>query len=75
MVLGPMNAATHRILFGPKTNTLKSVCLMALVDSDDTLHGLLALGSTDETRFHAGQATTLADFLRRATAAVLAHAK
>ncbi len=74
MVLGPLNAAQHRILFGPKTNNLKSVCVMALADSSDTLHGLLAMGSADATRFHAGQATTLADFLRRATAQVLAHA-
>ncbi|RYG59938.1 MAG: DUF484 family protein, partial [Alphaproteobacteria bacterium] len=74
MVLGPLNAAQHRILFGPKTNNLKSVCVMALADSSDTLHGLLALGSADATRFHAGQATTLADFLRRAAAQVLAHA-
>lgn len=74
MVLGPLNAAQHRILFGPKTNNLKSVCIMALADSSDTLHGLLALGSADATRFHAGQATTLADFLRRATGQVLAHA-
>lgn len=74
LVLGPMHAATHRQLFGPKTNTLKSVCLMALTTENGTLHGLLALGSADETRFHAGQATTLADFLRKAATAVLAHA-
>ena len=74
LVLGPLNAAQHRILFGPKTTNLKSVCLMALADDAGTLYGLLALGSSDETRFHAGQATTLADFLRRATAQVLAHA-
>lgn len=74
MVLGPLNAAQHRILFGPKTNNLKSVCVMALAGTDDTLHGLLAMGSSNATRFHAGQATTLADFLRRATAQVLAHA-
>ncbi|TKW60746.1 MAG: DUF484 family protein [Blastochloris viridis] len=71
---GPMDAAKHRILFGPKTSNIKSVCLMALSTDDDTLHGLLALGSTDATRFHAGQAVTLANFLRRATAGVLAHA-
>lgn len=74
MVLGPLHAASHRILFGPKTNNLKSVCLMALADDEGTLYGLLAMGSADETRFHAGQATTLADFLRRAAAQVLAHA-
>ncbi len=71
---GPMDAAKHRILFGPKTSNIKSVCLMALTTDDDTLLGLLALGSTDATRFHAGQAVTLANFLRRATASVLAHA-
>ncbi len=71
---GPMDAAKHRVLFGPKTSNIKSVCLMALTTDDDTLHGLLALGSTDATRFHAGQAVTLVNFLRRATAGVLAHA-
>ncbi|PZP39565.1 MAG: hypothetical protein DI585_03780 [Pseudomonas fluorescens] len=74
LVLGPMNAAKHRILFGPKTNGLKSVCLMALANDNGDVYGLLALGSADATRFHAGQATTLADFLRRATTEVLAHA-
>lgn len=76
---GPMDAARHRVLFGPKTTNIKSVCLMALTTDDATLHGpklhgLLVFGSTDATRFHAGQAVTLANFLRRATASVLAHA-
>lgn len=74
ITLAPMHAGTHRQLFGPKTNGLKSVCLMALTDDNNVLHGLLALGSQHDTRFHAGQATTLADFLRRATTSVLAHA-
>ena len=71
---GPLEAARHRILFGPKTSNIKSVCVMALTTDDGTLHGLLAMGSAQATRFHAGQASTLADFLRRATAHVLAHA-
>ncbi len=74
LTLAPLNAASHRLLFGTKTNELKSVCLMTLTDDADHLHGLLALGSRDATRFHAGQATTLADFLRRATTSVLRHA-
>lgn len=74
LTLAPLHAGSHRQLFGNKTNELKSVCLMALTDEADQLHGLLALGSNDATRFHAGQATTLADFLRRATTSVLAHA-
>lgn len=74
LVLSPLNAAVHRQLFGPKTNGLKSVCLMALTDATGHLHGLLALGSAEEARFHAGQATTLADFLRKAAGSVLANA-
>ncbi len=70
---GPLEAAHHRILFGPKTSGIKSLCLMALTTDDGTLQGLLALGSTQATRFHAGQASTLANFLRRAIGSVLAH--
>ena len=36
--------------------------------------GLLALGSAEATRFHAGLATELADFLRRVIGTVVAHA-
>lgn len=74
VTLAPLNAEIHRLLFGPKTNHLKSICLMALTLPDGTYIGLLALGSDDATRFHAGQATNLADFLRQATSTVLAHA-
>lgn len=74
LTLAPMEAGLHRALFGPKTNGLKSVCLMALTDSSGTATGLLALGSADATRFHAGQATELAEFLRQVTSTVLAHA-
>lgn len=74
LVVGPLHASTHRPLFGPKTNGLKSVCLMALTNEEGVIQGLLALGSANETRFHAGQATTLADFLRRAVGSVLTHA-
>lgn len=74
LVLAPLDAGLHRPLFGPKTNNLKSVCLMALTAADGTYLGLLALGSADETRFHAGQATTLAEFLRQAASQTLLHA-
>lgn len=74
IVLAPLDAGAHRPLFGPKTNSLKSVCLMALTETDGTYIGLLAMGSTDETRFHAGQATTLAEFLRQAAGLTLHHA-
>lgn len=72
ITMGPLNAGLHRPLFGPKTNHLRSICLMALTQSDGTPIGLLALGSADETRFHAGQGTILAGFFRAAASAVLA---
>ena len=74
LTLTPLHAAIHRPLFGPKTNGLKSVCLMALTNESGDLQGLLALGSHNEARFHAGQATTLAEFLRKAIGSVLTHA-
>lgn len=74
VTLAPLDAAAHRILFGPKTNGLKSVCLMPLHNESGTLIGLLAMASADAARFHAGQATNLAGFLGQVTATVYAHA-
>lgn len=71
ITMGPLNASIHRPLFGPKTNHLRSICLMALTQSDGTYIGLLALGSDDETRFHAGQGTVLAEFFRQAAGTIL----
>lgn len=73
LTLAPMDAAIHRPLFGPKTNNLKSTCLMALTTQDGTYLGLLALGSKEAHRFHAGQATEFAEFLRQVTSTVLAN--
>jgi len=74
VTLAPLDAGKHRILFGPKTNGLKSVCLMPLADESGRTAGLLAMASSDATRFHAGQATNLAEFLRQVTATVYTHA-
>lgn len=64
LTLGPLNPTLHRPLFGANTPLIKSVCLIAFSPT-----ALLALGSTDAARFHAGQATTLATFLGQALAA------
>lgn len=74
LTLMPLDAGQHRQLFGPKTNNLKSVCLMALTQPDGTYLGLLAMGSSQAERFHAGQATEFAEFLRQITSTVLQHA-
>jgi hypothetical protein len=71
IAMGPLNASIHRPLFGPKTNQLRSICLMALTEADGTYLGLLAMGSDDETRFHAGQGTVLAEFFRQAAGTIL----
>jgi uncharacterized protein YigA (DUF484 family) len=74
ITLQPLDATAHRPLFGPKTNNIKSVCLMALTSEDGTYLGLLAMGSAEAARFHAGQATDLAEFLRQVTGSILKHA-
>ncbi|NBX85814.1 MAG: DUF484 family protein [Proteobacteria bacterium] len=74
VTLAPMDAANHRPIFGPKTNQLASVCLMQLTNEQGQTIGLLALGSAEAERFHAGQATHLANFLRQVTSTVLHNA-
>lgn len=72
ITLSPLDATIHRPLFGPKTNQLASICLMHLTSpSTNQTLGLLALGSSDAARFHAGQATHLANFLRQVASTVL----
>jgi uncharacterized protein YigA (DUF484 family) len=70
MALGPADPVLHRPLFGAHIVDMKSVCLMRM--NADTL---LVLGSYDATRFHAGQSTELAQFLRDALALHWEHIK
>ncbi|MFZ2587426.1 MAG: DUF484 family protein [Alphaproteobacteria bacterium] len=63
--------AEDRTMYGPKGKLVQSDCLLHLSHNGQTL-GLLALGSTNPTHFHAGQSTHLAHYLGQVISLCLA---
>lgn len=62
--------AEDRAMYGPKGKLIQSDCLLHLTHNGQTL-GLIALGSTNPTHFHAGQSTHLARYLAHVVATCL----
>lgn len=63
VVLRSLTKADERGMYGPKGKMMGSDCLLQLRDGAGVLRGVLALGSRDPARYHAGQSTELAAFL------------
>lgn len=53
---------SERAIYGATGKMMRSDALIKLVDPEGTTLGLMALGSEDETRFHAGQGDDLIRF-------------
>lgn len=64
--------AAARAMYGPKGKLIASDCLLHLTHNGTT-YGLLAMGSTDAARFHAGQSTHMATFLAKVLGTCLAR--
>lgn len=63
VTLRTLTTADERQMYGPKGKMMASDCLLRLHAADGALCGLLALGSREATRYHAGQSVELATFL------------
>lgn len=73
ITLRTLTTAPERHFYGPKGKLITSDALLRLETQEGVLLGLLALGSTDATRFHAGQSTDLAQFFAHALSIRLAQ--
>lgn len=63
-------APQHMPLFGPQATTLRSAALLRM-GPENAPTGLLIMASEDASHFHAGQATTLLEFLRDAASLMI----
>lgn len=62
VMLRSLTRVEEREIYGPKGKLMMSDCLLRLVDVKGRLVGLLAMGSKDAARFHAGQSVELVAF-------------
>jgi|GEM_PF-2231766 len=58
-----LHDVADRALYGATGKLMKSDLLLTLADNSGQIKALIALGSKDDTRFHAGQSLELATFL------------
>lgn len=72
VTLRTLSDASQREMYGPKGKLIKSDCLLKL-SHRGTVVGLLAMGSTNPARFHAGQSTEMATFLANVVATCLSR--